>query len=34
MDATGYKYVSLGLIFLRHISDAPEAKHISAEAIA
>ena len=32
MDAAEYKHVVLGLIFLKYISDAFEAKHIELEA--
>jgi len=32
MDATEYKHVVLGLIFLKYISDAFEAKHAELEA--
>jgi len=32
MDAAEYKHVALGLIFLKYISDAFEAKHAELEA--
>jgi type I restriction enzyme M protein len=32
MDAAEYKYVVLGMIFLKYISDAFEAKHAELEA--
>src|SRR3954452_8434256 len=32
MDAAEYKHVVLGLIFLKYISDAFEAKHVELEA--
>ena len=33
MDAAEYKHVALGLIFLKYISDAFEAKHAELEAL-